>query len=1192
MKKFIIYGIVLIALATGITHKVYATGAYPWPVQVTQPDGSVITIQKYGDEFLNWTTSGGRLVKQGEDGFYYLAEFSPAGTVVATAARVRPGAFPTGISTVRPPAVALERAKERRAEFARLFVKPGRFSAVGSFSAPSQVQSLSAAPSIATGNNRFLILLVQFNDLSFVVNSPQTAFFNLLNQDGYAANGATGSVWNYYYENSSGAFNPQFDVVGPVTLSRAASYYGANDENGNNIYERARDMVEEAVNLAKRDFHVDFSVYDNDGDGYIDNVFVFFAGHNEAEGGGDNTIWPHAWSVYHKEVLLDGVRLYTYACTSELRGASGSTMAGIGTYCHEFGHVLGLPDFYDTDRDDNGWARGLGSFSLMSGGNYNNYGRTPPYLNIEERNLLGWYNSSPSVFEEGGQYSLEPVTKNACYIRETITENEYFLFEYRQKKGWDEYLPNSGMLIYHVDKSDNLVGGIKAGERWKSWNGINAYADHQCFDLIEAVFPESAVRYEDEVPFPGSTNNTAFMPNTSPAFVDHSGFHTGVALTNIQNLGDKAVFTVTITETDRIELVGRVTEINRQPIQGATVAVSYMQGNSNANRPISVAGKGPVLQKVSRSPLLSQVMKTTTDAQGNYSLDFDFEEGTYVIQVTKQGYIPASQEISAVAPGLIRKDFILNEEGLLKKHSDWDGNWGIGYNNLEKPVYGAVGFSAEELEPYAGDILQTISFIMFTESASEVGVFVLFDKEVVFEREVSQYVFNAPVTVDISDAGITIPKGKLVRIGYYVVGADFGYPLAADLGPMAYLGGYAAQSMNGMIQAQPWSNDLGNIIISAKVKEGEEPTDPEEDLEIRGTVVDKDGNALNGITMKLYFEEPSGSTLSKREGSLHVARELSRAPLDAGTLVATTTTHSGGQYSFNVDSRVGKFVIKAEKEGYYPAQRSLDAMSVETIVADFILIDFVGSGDGLLRKHGMVKYGLGYKDPGIDTYGAVGFSEEETEAYVGYSLQTVSFYLRGTRADEVGVFVLFDGELVLEEIVPDPNFNNVTEVDLKMYSLAIPAGKELKIGYYVKGSDNGYPLAVDDGPMVPMGAYLGMALIDLDGDMKEESNGRLDYNLILSATVAPKDNELFSMGYYMLPFAKEQYRAGDKLVLTLNDDPSVTGVERPLDVQWFFNEIAYSTGDVISLEAGSYVIKAVLSFEEYTQTIVQEIFVL
>ena len=236
---------------------------------------------------------------------------------------------------------------------------------------------------------------------------------------------------------------------------------------------------------------------------YIDNVFAIFAT-EQAEGS------IAAPKFYHKEVLLI-VRLYTYACTSELRGASGSTMAGIGTYCHEFGHVLGLPDFYDTDGDDNGWARGLGSFSLMSGGNYNNYGRTPPYLNIEERNLLGWYNGSPSVLEEGGQYSLEPVTRNACYIRETITENEYFLFEYRQQKGWDEYLPDSGMLIYHVDKSNNLVGGIEAGERWRNWNGINAYADHQCFDLIEAVFPESAVRYEDEVPFPGSTNNTAFM---------------------------------------------------------------------------------------------------------------------------------------------------------------------------------------------------------------------------------------------------------------------------------------------------------------------------------------------------------------------------------------------------------------------------------------------------------------------------------------------------------------------------------------------------------------------------------------------------------------------------------------------------------------------------------------------------------
>jgi M6 family metalloprotease-like protein len=1439
------------ALLAG-TVQMYAVKAYPWPVQVTQPDGSVITIQKHGDEFLHWTTSGGRLVTQGKDGFYYWASFSPEGRKIPTSVRVQQGAMPLSMQQVTPPPAAVERARQKRLEFIQNTVRT------------------KSSSSISIGSKRFLVLLIQFSDLSFKVSNPQQAFSRMLNQDGYAENGATGSVWNYYHENSSGAFNPTFDVVGPITVSKSVAYYGANDEEGNNIYERSRELLIEAARIAHQQLGVNFSVYDNDGDGYVDNVFFFFAGHNEAEGGGKNTIWPHAWNVYEKNEVLDGVRLNSYACTSEFKGAQGEVMSGIGTYCHEFGHVLGLPDFYDTDYEENGQARGLGSFSLMAGGNYNNSGRTPPYLNIEERNLLGWYNNIPLEFTQSKEYFLGPVTDNTCYIHHTSNPNEYFLFEYREKKGWDDHLPATGLLIYHVDKSNNIVGGKTAGNRWTGWDGINAYMNHQCFDLIEAVYPESAVQYEHQVPFPGSTNNTSFTPYTSPAFVGHSGFHTGVGITQIQDLGDRAALTVSTIETDRIEFVGRVTGRNVQPIQSATVTVSFLQENSDANRPASVAGKGSVLQKVARSPQPSQVVETTTDAQGNFSLDFDFQEGTYVIQIAKQGYIPASEEVSMVAPGLFRRDFILNEEGLLKKHYDWNRNWGIGYNNLDKPVYGAVGFSAEELEPYVGDTLQTISFIMFAEEATEVGVYVLFGKEVIFEREVTQYVFNAPVTVNISDAGITIPKGKLVRIGYYVKGADFGYPLAADLGPMAYLGGYSAQSMNGMIQAKPWRNDLGNIIISASVKEGEEPDepiDPEEDLEIRGTVEDKDGHPLDGVTMKLYYQEPSGSMQDKTQKHLHVAGRLSRAPhqtgtpvatttthsggqyrfetvsrrgtyvvkaekdgfypvqrsveaqepgtqvvdftlidfssrdgllrkhglpysglgygqsggilygaagfsaeeieqyegyqlqtisfyvggtmaeevgvfvlfdgelvleetvsepnygnitevdltqhrllipsgkelkvgyyvkesdngfplaidqgpmvpmgayvgesieeldkdlkaaygahldynlivsatvrkvekftikgtvvdkegtakdgvtvklyheevvgdtpqktkghvqvagqlssapLHTGTLVSTTTTHSGGQYSFNVKSKAGKYIIKIEKDGFYPAQRTVDAMFAETVVADFILIDFVGSGDGLLRKHGMVKDGLGYQSPGIDTYGAVGFSAEETEAYAGYFLHTIALYAGGSRADEMGVFVMFDGELVLEEIVPNPNFNNVTEVDLKRHRLAIPAGKELKIGYYVKGSDSSYPLAIDDGPMVPMGAYIGQSITALDKDMKEITDGRQDHNIILSATVALEEEELFTLGYYMMPYVKNTYRAGETLILKLNDSPLATHVERPLAVQWLFNDTPYSTGDVLQLETGSHVLKVVLSFEGYIQTIVREIFV-
>jgi len=195
------------------------------------------------------------------------------------------------------------------------------------------------------GSKRFLVLLVQFNDLYFSVSNSNLAFTRMLNQEGYSENGGTGSVRDYYYENSSGAFAPEFDVIGPITLSKSVRYYGANKEDGGEMYERSQEMVIEAAQLARQQYGVNFSQYDNDGDGIVDNVFVFFAGHNEAEGGPDYTIWPHAWNVYYENVVYDGVRLSSYACASELRGHQGTTMAGIGTYCHEFGHVLGMPDF-------------------------------------------------------------------------------------------------------------------------------------------------------------------------------------------------------------------------------------------------------------------------------------------------------------------------------------------------------------------------------------------------------------------------------------------------------------------------------------------------------------------------------------------------------------------------------------------------------------------------------------------------------------------------------------------------------------------------------------------------------------------------------------------------------------------------------------------------------------------------------
>lgn len=499
--------------------RVYGVKAYPFPVRVVQPDGSILTIRIHGDEFLNWKTSGGRLVKQGKDRFYYYAEFSADGRKVLTPNRViESPATPLlqDLNPYRPPAIALERAFELR-------------------QTSSPVPVSVPARSISIGGKPFLVILVQFADLTFTSASASEDFFNMLNLPGYSANRGTGSAYDYFYENSSGQFNPQFDVIGPVTLPQNYAYYGENDRKDYDL--RPQEMVEDAVKLADQTLGIDFSQYDTDNNGYIDNIFVYYAGYNEAEGGGDYTIWPHQWSIYNW-VTVDGVKTGTYACTSEFRGAPDyQDYAGIGTFCHEFGHVLGLPDFYDTDYGDNGQSKELGPYSLMSDGNYNNMGRTPPCFSVMERALVGWITAvEVPALRQTGYYELDPVFQNTgfrsptpSYTQNYFPDGEYYLYENRRKTGWDTYLPHEGLLIYHVDRSPEYLS------RWDN-NEVNNYSDHECFDLIEANDPYYS-------PFPGSLPVTEFTSLTQPAAVDWDGDPTGYDLRNISTLVQRITFT-------------------------------------------------------------------------------------------------------------------------------------------------------------------------------------------------------------------------------------------------------------------------------------------------------------------------------------------------------------------------------------------------------------------------------------------------------------------------------------------------------------------------------------------------------------------------------------------------------------------------------------------------------------------------
>ena len=441
MKKKLLLALALLLAGLQVLN---AIPAYPGKIVYTQPDGKKIVLQRHGDEFCHWTTdAAGKVVKMDADGFY--REVSEE--TVATARRN----------------AAARRSAAQQARIAR-------------------------AAGAVKGQRHFLVVLVEFSDLPYTTcEDPKASFDALLNEKGYSTNGGTGSARDYFFDNSNGVFDPIFDVFGPVTLPETKAYYGGNSFSGDD-----RNPGQALIDGCKLlDDEIDFSRYDSDGDGEVDMVLMYYAGYGEADSDDSNAIWPHEWSLggQGKSLRLDGVKIDTYSCTNEKN--PNKTMCGIGTACHEFGHALGLPDMYDTDYNTNGHAGGLYSYSVMCSGNYNNEGRTPPYYCFEERKLLGWVSDADyRYFDETGTYSISPINSNVVYRTDTDMDGEYFLYENRTKTGWDKYIPEGGLIVYHVDKSSNKVGWSTARSLWNNWetsNSINASGSHPCYYIVPAV---------------------------------------------------------------------------------------------------------------------------------------------------------------------------------------------------------------------------------------------------------------------------------------------------------------------------------------------------------------------------------------------------------------------------------------------------------------------------------------------------------------------------------------------------------------------------------------------------------------------------------------------------------------------------------------------------------------------------------
>lgn len=349
----------------------------------------------------------------------------------------------------------------------------------------AKTRAIGADHAPYVGKKRGLIVLVQFNDLRFSMPDPIETFGRVINGENFVEGDFKGSVRDYFLSQSQGVFELDFDILGPVTLKNGYAYYGQDGEEAGSD-KHPGDMVAEACRAVSG--QVNFADYDWDGDYVVDQVFILYAGKGQADGGNDDTIWPHEWSLeysYGSKPVFDNIVVNTYACGPELNG--NGKLNGIGTICHKFSHCLGLPDTYDTDYNNN---YGMGTWDLMCNGSHSGNGYIPPNYTAYEQAYIGW--KTPIVLSDTDQSisGMKPISEggNIYQLINDDYPDEYFLLENRQKAGWDAAIGGSGMLVTHVDYDPdvwdwnvvNTVGGyyVKGRDSFET--------DHQYLTIVPA----------------------------------------------------------------------------------------------------------------------------------------------------------------------------------------------------------------------------------------------------------------------------------------------------------------------------------------------------------------------------------------------------------------------------------------------------------------------------------------------------------------------------------------------------------------------------------------------------------------------------------------------------------------------------------------------------------------------------------
>lgn len=525
MKKYVILLLVLLVNLTA-----HAVPASPDSLCIVQPNGDTLWTYLHGDEFYHWqSTIDGHVIIRDLDNYfrYAIVEGDSLLPSEMTAHNVECRSileqeYVNSFSPITQQFIQAEIQKAYTVVLNDTLLFP-----------PAQhVASDYATSQPVIGTRKVLTILMEYPDYRFT--KTQASFDSLMNQIDGPVEQNSGSIRQYYHENSYGQLNIEAVVVGPFMADSIRSYYHWSGSSGN--IQTIRQLVTEAINKSKD--YVDFSTLDGDNDGYVDGVHVVFAGEALCYKG-DSYIWSHKSSLTNA-LKIDGKIARNYIITPErYRNAQ---LAAMGTICHELGHLLGAPDYYDPN-ETNGSYYALGNYDIMDRGSWNNSGRTPANCNPYTKcYTFGW--DTPTIISSTTKdYNLSSstISKGHVYRINTSTKGEYFLLENRTKENYDRYIANGGLLIYHIHKNISTTGAYNNDIHPLKLYLVNASA------TIEPNNSPGSYGYSNTPrAYPGLNADKTMFTNTSiPSAKVWDGSETDVNICFIQKESDGDItFTV------------------------------------------------------------------------------------------------------------------------------------------------------------------------------------------------------------------------------------------------------------------------------------------------------------------------------------------------------------------------------------------------------------------------------------------------------------------------------------------------------------------------------------------------------------------------------------------------------------------------------------------------------------------------